>query len=210
MTGSRKRGARDRSISDDEAALWDTVAATAKRLRLKPRVVAHEVPDADAVPARRAAKDRAAAPADAKRKPVRGEPAAKPPPVRAAAPVPLADFDRRTARRIAAGRIEIEARLDLHGERQSTAHGLLRQFLRDQQARGRRTVLVITGKGQRGADDEAARPLMDSGGGRGVLKRQVPLWLGEPDLRGVVLSYTQAAPRHGGDGALYVHLRRAG
>jgi DNA-nicking Smr family endonuclease len=37
----------------------------------------------------------------------------------------------------------------------------------------------------------------------------VPRWLEEPDLRAVVLSYTQAGPRHGGAGALYVRLRKS-
>jgi DNA-nicking Smr family endonuclease len=38
----------------------------------------------------------------------------------------------------------------------------------------------------------------------------VPQWLAEPEFRTIVLSYTAASIRHGGEGALYVRLRRLG
>ena len=120
-------------------------------------------------------------------------------------PPPLAAFERRKARRIATGQLEIDARLDLHGARQSEAHGQLRAFLVDCAARGLTTVLIITGKGARMAasrDDASDRP------DYGVLRRMVPHWLADPDLRRLVVSHTGAAIKHGGDGALYVHLRR--
>jgi phosphoribosyl-ATP pyrophosphohydrolase len=121
--------------------------------------------------------------------------------------VPLADFDRRQARRIATGKLEIEARIDLHGMRQSDAAARLRAFLFDAHARGLKTVLVITGKG-----GEAPRGdyMAESFGEkvRGVLRRSVPGWLDGPELRTVVLGYTTAGVRHGGEGALYVQLRR--
>ena len=122
---------------------------------------------------------------------------------------PLADFDRRKARQIASGKIEIDARIDLHGMRQRDARARLRAFLLDAHAAGHKTVLVITGKGggERPADYLGALLGEQQ---RGVLKRSVPRWLEEPDLRAVVLSYTQAGPRHGGDGALYVQLRKRG
>ena len=73
------------------------------------------------------------------------------------------------------------------------------QFLRRGQARGSKVVLVITGKGARGGDD---------GGGRGVLKRMVPLWLQSPEFRDLILGFEPAAISHGGEGALYVSLRK--
>lgn len=121
----------------------------------------------------------------------------------------LAQFDTRKARKIKAGRIEIEARLDLHGMRQAEAHSALRSFLLRSQARKLKWVLVITGKGTFARDGDAH----DSPGGdwgappRGVLRRNVPMWLAEPELRAVVVSYTPAAVHHGGDGALYIQLR---
>ena len=120
---------------------------------------------------------------------------------------PLADLDRRKVRQIGAGKIAIDARIDLHGERQRDARSLLRGFLFDAYARGCRTVLVVTGKGGKEAPDRLAGLLGEAQ--RGVLRRNVPLWLAEPDLRAVVLGYTEAAIRHGGAGALYVQLRKA-
>jgi len=121
----------------------------------------------------------------------------------------LAQFETRKARKIRAGRIDIEARLDLHGMRQSQAHGALRAFLLRSQARKLKWVLVITGKGTFARDSDNRDPL---GGDwdappRGVLRRNVPMWLAEPELRSVVVSYTTAAVHHGGDGALYIQLR---
>lgn len=126
----------------------------------------------------------------------------------------LARFDTRKARKIRAGRIEIEARLDLHGMRQAQAHGALRAFLLRSQARKLKWVLVITGKGTF-ARDIGALETQTSGFAdwdtpqRGVLRRNVPIWLSEPDMRAVVVSYTTAAVHHGGEGALYIQLRSA-
>jgi DNA-nicking Smr family endonuclease len=36
----------------------------------------------------------------------------------------------------------------------------------------------------------------------------VPRWLAEPPLRGLVIGCQPASPRHGGDGALYILLKR--
>ena len=121
-------------------------------------------------------------------------------------PAPLADFERRKARQIASGKIEVDARIDLHGLRQRDAHTQLRSFLVEAHARGLKTVLVITGKG----GDEPADRFDDLAGERqrGVLRRNVPHWLEEPELRAIVLSFTQAGARHGGAGALYVQLRK--
>ena len=102
--------------------------------------------------------------------------------------------------RIARGRHDIDGRLDLHGMTQAEAHDALFGFLRAKQARGAKVLLIITGKGARGGDD---------GGGRGVLKRMVPLWLGKPECRSLVVGFEAAAIGHGGEGALYVSLRKA-
>ena len=124
---------------------------------------------------------------------------------RAAQPPDLSTFDRNSARKIRIGRIEIEARVDLHGLRQDEAHAMLRAFLFRSQSRGLRYVLVITGKGKTTSiSDRSSRDIERE---RGVLKRNVPRWLEEPDIRSIVVSYTTAAIHHGGEGAIYVHLR---
>jgi DNA-nicking Smr family endonuclease len=111
---------------------------------------------------------------------------------------PVGGLDRRKMRKIASGRVEIEARLDLHGLFQQEAHAALRRFLLSSSTRGMRHVLVITGRGSRTARNSEVG---------GVLRRNVPLWLSGPDLREVVISYATAHVRHGGEGALYVTLR---
>jgi DNA-nicking Smr family endonuclease len=118
---------------------------------------------------------------------------------------PLARFDERQRRKLSRNAAPIEARLDLHGMRQREAHNALRAFLRSCAARGLRHVLVITGKG---ASEGHSRDYLGQDE-RGILRRVVPQWLAEPGLREIVVSYTAAHSRHGGHGALYVHLRKS-
>ncbi len=124
------------------------------------------------------------------------------PPVARVAPAtqPAGGLDRRSADRLRRGMRPIEARLDLHGMTQEAAHRALSRFILAGVADRLRTVLVITGKG--------ARVDPSDGSGRGVLRRAVPLWLEEPALAAHILATAPARPQHGGDGALYVLLRR--
>ena len=110
----------------------------------------------------------------------------------------LARLEDRTLRRLARGLSEVDARLDLHGMRQERAYSALVSFLRRAQARGARLVLVITGKG------------FGEGERRGVLRHSVPEWLSRPDLRDLIVGFSEAGRRHGGGGALYVQIRRRG
>ena len=87
------------------------------------------------------------------------------------------------------GRLDPEARLDLHGTTQASAYRALLRFLVDAQAGGKSLVLVITGKG-------------------GVLRTRLPLWLGQAELRPLVVGMSEANVRHGGSGAFYVALRK--
>ena len=109
-----------------------------------------------------------------------------------------------TLERLARGRANIDARIDLHGLTQAEAHAALLRFLHRAQAEGARFVLVITGKGT----PATAGTQHPASGERGVLRRQVPLWLGLPEFRSCVLGFDGAHVGHGGDGALYVRLRR--
>ncbi|AUX74632.1 Smr/MutS family protein [Sinorhizobium fredii] len=104
-------------------------------------------------------------------------------------------IERPVKRKLAKGRLALEARIDLHGMIQSEAHGFLLQFLLKAHERGLRHVLVITGKGT-------------SFGSDGALKRAVPLWFALPEFRPLISSYEPAARNHGGEGALYVRLAR--
>jgi len=109
-------------------------------------------------------------------------------------------LDRRLTQRLARGRTAIDARIDLHGLTQAEAFAQLTAFLRRARRDGARTVLVITGKGAIGDPEGPAR---------GVLRRQVPLWLSASGLREGVIAFAPAHAEHGGSGALYVRLRRA-
>jgi DNA-nicking Smr family endonuclease len=99
--------------------------------------------------------------------------------------------------RVARGREAIDARMDLHGLTQAEAHAALARFLHSASGRGARLVLIITGKGGRSGGSE-----------RGVLRRQVPHWLALPEFRDLVIGFEDAHLAHGGEGALYVRLRR--
>lgn len=115
---------------------------------------------------------------------------------------PLTTMDRRALRKVKSGRRDIDGVLDLHGLTQAAAHDALQSFLYRKQREGASLVIIITGKGAGGAFDDPDRE-------RGVLRRMVPHWLRLPDLRPLILGFETAATHHGGEGALYVRLRRA-
>lgn len=104
-------------------------------------------------------------------------------------------------RRLAKGRLPIDATLDLHGMSQEQAHGALLHFISSRAARGDRTVLLITGKGLKKTGYLQIEQ-------RGILRHAVPRWLAEPPLAALVAGVDAAHTGHGGEGALYVRLRR--
>ena len=112
------------------------------------------------------------------------------------------NMDAKAFSRLKRGKLVPEARIDLHGMTLDQAHPALSRFVMTSHARGMRLVLVITGKGSR---EDPYDPMPHR---RGVLKRQVPMWLRQPPLAQVVLQTAEAHIRHGGSGAYYVYLRR--
>ena len=116
--------------------------------------------------------------------------------IRQPAPPPVQgrEVDGRTAQRLARGKLPVEGTLDLHGMTQQEARAALTRFIKSSHSRGRRCVLVITGKGAQG------KP--------GVLRTRVPEWLEEEPLGSLVLRTAQAKQQDGGLGAFYVLLRR--
>lgn len=205
----RHAGQRGRNLSDEDATLWEHAAkslAPLKRGKARVHATAEteiaERPHIAKPPSRH--EDSAAKIAGSKKP--HADPAHVPVKQR---PAPALNvFDAKTARKVRTGRTEIDARVDLHGLRQSEAHAELRRFLISCYGRGLRLVLVITGKGMpsRNASNDIGEPLFGREE-RGILKRSVPTWLAEPELRAIVVSYTTASVRHGGEGALYLHLR---
>jgi DNA-nicking Smr family endonuclease len=180
---------RKRSLSEEERTLWESVAKQTRPLRKKSR----------------AAKPHHTAPVE--ETPAAAQPAASPKPLPSARvpristpelPPPLAPIGRRERSQLSRGRKEIEARLDLHGMTQTRAHRALSGFLQRAHSEGLTFVLVITGKGKMGVEAE-----------RGVLRRQVPQWLNLPEFRTLVVGFEEAHIGHGGQGALYVRIRRS-
>lgn len=180
---------RSRRLSDDEATLWRHV--TRSILPLPGHELSDEKPDLKSEPPQ----EKPAPPVSSPIVAAERRPLALP---------PLAPLERRQMRDLRRGLERIDARIDLHGMRQAQAHGALRAFLLRAHAEGARMVLVVTGKGSTKA--VVADPFDE----RGVLRRVVPQWLGLPDMRPVVLGFSQASREHGGDGAIYVRLRRKG
>jgi DNA-nicking Smr family endonuclease len=182
-------GKRDTELETD-AELWARVARSARPLR-KAATVA---PAAAPKPRAKAAPKQSSPPAKA-----------SPKAVPKSAPIPRGEaLDRQTARQLARGRLAVEARLDLHGMRQRDAHAALRKFLKWAQRKEYRNVLIVTGKG---TPADTSRPFYEADE-RGVLRQAVPHWLAAPDLDNVVVSYSEAPRRLGGEGALYVRLRK--
>jgi DNA-nicking Smr family endonuclease len=179
----KKKVVQDEFATLEDRILWETVAKTARPLKGKEKpTFLIDAPEQPA-PLHPSASEKA-------------KPAASPAPKPALQPAHrLHPIDRPTHRKIAKGRVVIEARIDLHGLTQSGAYGLLLGFLQRAHLRKLRHVLVITGKGS-------------SLGSDGVLRQAVPLWFATPPFRILVNGYEDAARNHGGTGAIYVRMRR--
>jgi DNA-nicking Smr family endonuclease len=183
---------RRRQVSDEEQALWQAITRSVLPLKRRrkhaagPKLAVETKPKPTPRLPTSLVHALAANP----------KPAPKPIPKPTPKDPGLVPIDRRSRQKLTRGTQAIDARLDLHGRTQDEAHVVLLRFLQRAQGNGAKTVLVITGKGGR------------SDTGRGVLKRQVPMWLALPEFRTLVVGFGDAAIGHGGEGALYVRVRR--
>jgi len=128
------------------------------------------------------------------------------PKVAAPQPPKFSGIDGGTDRALRKGALAPDARLDLHGMTEKAAHRALVTFVRSAGARDLRLLLIVTGKG---AADPHDAPFDLGARKRGVLKTMTPRWLRESELAPFVADIRAAHRRHGGDGALYVYLRKA-
>lgn len=204
---------RRRFLTEEETTLWQRVARSARRLQPSPDPSADirtgPVPDPEAAPP--AVRKRTMPPLPpvtmaqaitAKAAPKVALDLAEPVSTELArAPVRM---DRSAHTRMMRGKLEPEARIDLHGMTLAQAHPVLTGFVMQAHARGLRLVLVITGKGRNQPDDDLG-PMPRRAG---ALKHEVPQWLRSGPLRPLVLEVREAHRSHGGTGAYYVYLRR--
>ncbi|HHB80247.1 MAG TPA: DNA mismatch repair protein MutS [Aliiroseovarius sp.] len=182
---------KPRNLSPEERALWERVAGQTERLG----------------PVQRGALPQSVLPKPVSKPPKKppiapfqiGAKATKTAPAPGAGRAAPISMDAKAYRKMKSGKLAPEARLDLHGHTLDQAHPRLVGFIETSAARKLRLVLVITGKGRVGSDTNPipSRP--------GVLRRQVPHWLRSMPA---VLEITEASRNHGGEGALYVYLRK--
>jgi len=178
-----------RRVTPDELELWRHVARSVRPIKSRRRAAAPKE-EAPSAPAPKSKAGKPAAPVAA--------PKLKPP-----APAKRHELthglshgiDRRQAARFRKGKLAIDGTIDLHGRTQQVAHDDLLAFLKRAHAAGKRNLLVVTGKGMTNSKV-------------GILRQAVPRWLNEPAFRSLVLAFDYAEPQHGGEGALYVLVKR--
>jgi DNA-nicking Smr family endonuclease len=183
-----------RRVTPDELDLWRHVAQSVRPIKSRRRARQQK----EEAPGTPPAKAKAGKPAPTASAPPKPQPAAP------AKPHELTHglshgIDRRQAARFRKGKLAIEGTIDLHGRTQQDAHDELLAFLKREHAAGKRSVLVVTGKGMTQGKTVPKT---------GILRQAVPRWLNEPPFRALVLAFDYAEPRHGGEGALYVLVKR--
>ena len=188
---------RDKDLSAEDRRLWARVKGSVKPQRRSkaPFEAGRPPPLADVQhPSGKPRRTARPAPAPAPTQ-IPVDPVPKPmPPLRPRGQAEA--LEPRRQRRLARERDSIDARLDLHGYGRFEAQDVLTAFLLRSQARGDRAVLIITGQGRRG--------------GSGIIRASMHEWLAAPALRAIISGFAPAARKHGGDGAMYVTLRRVG
>jgi DNA-nicking Smr family endonuclease len=188
-----------RGLSPEEAALWRRVAATVTPLHPKPVTapVVASVPEANA--------PQSAPPAPAKR--IKGRmppPRVAPPPVATPTrPLTTNGLDSTWDRKLTKGAIDPDVTIDLHGMTLAIAHDRLNGGIAQALAMGARVILLIAGKHRPHSDHD------QRGERRGAIRAKLLDWLAASPHAGRIAAVRAAQPRHGGDGAVYIVLRKA-
>lgn len=182
-----------RRLTADERAVWAQVARTVKPLDPAP-VAAPAEPEAPPAPPlpeppRRKVKGRVPPPLPPRPAPVRSRPDTP------------QNLDGSWEKRIAKGTLAPDFSLDLHGANLDQAYTRLMHGLVQARAMDARVVLVVTGK---------ARPVdaADRGNARGAIRAKIADWLAASGHASDIVAIRGAHRRHGGQGALYLVLRK--
>lgn len=193
------------TLGPEDEALWRSVVKKTKPLTKRPKAPAapQKPQEVEKPKAEKKLPQRRVKPSPPPEPEIRVSKVAKP-----------GGLERGLADKLRRGKLRPDGRLDLHGFRQEEAHQALIGFLTRAQARDKRLVLVITGKGDAyysggggdsGDDDEGNDSTARQSG---ILRRMLPMWLDEPPLRPLIAGFQPAHRHDGGDGAFYIHIRK--
>ncbi|MWV27053.1 Smr/MutS family protein [Aurantiacibacter rhizosphaerae] len=182
-----------RGLSAEESALWSKVAATVKPLETRPAPRPETVKPAPPAPIAQPKRLKGRVPAPLPRKPAT--------PVPAPSPKASPGLDSHWERRLARTGTDPDFTLDLHGHTLEQAYRRLDAGLMQAKAMNARLVLVVTGK---------SRPVdaADRGERRGAIRAKILDWLAAGAHASDIAAIRKAHRRHGGEGALYLVLRR--
>jgi DNA-nicking Smr family endonuclease len=173
--------------------------ASVRPIRARARSAAPAVAKPAAVVRAESAAPRPAPAAASARKPAapqaRTAPIAAPP-----RPKPGTTLDGSWDKQLSRGLVSPDRSIDLHGHNLASAHALLDSALEQAVREGDRVVLLVTGKPPL---PSSARPHA-----RGAIRAAVGDWLAGSRHAGAIAAVRGAHPRHGGNGALYIILRR--
>ncbi|HEY1124491.1 MAG TPA: Smr/MutS family protein [Sphingobium sp.] len=181
-----------RRLSPEEQALWKAVARTVRPLR-RPKAIIPPVADEVAPKVEAAASPRVRGRVPPVR---RVEPPARP------RPAPVSVLDSSWEKKIRGGQLVPDLSIDLHGLNLATAHLRLERLLAEAVVNDARVLLVVTGK------PRSHRPLPGESGKRGAIRAEIGDWLARSAYASRIASVRSAHLRHGGEGALYIILRR--
>lgn len=213
MAGGKNKtakGLHGRGLRRDEADLWSKITTGVKPLRDRP-VNAGPAPAPPAILKKPIPRAKQLDPKQTgPKQPTKTlPPLAKP---RPSSTVPSSrTIDASLRRRLKRGQVAPDARLDLHGHTQATAHQALVHFINGSQAAGCRVVLIITGKGGSSYTRHTlhSSDFFHAPERKGVLRQGTLAWLAGPPLSDKIVGVHPAHPHHGGGGAIYVVLRRS-
>ena len=103
------------------------------------------------------------------------------------------------------GKVKIDRKIDLHGYSLSKAYEILKKEIKNTYEKNKRCILVVTGKGLHlNKDSEEEKPKLF----HGKIKNSIVAWINDESIKNYVLTYQDAGFENGGDGAIFIYLRK--
>lgn len=179
-----KHNRKKRDLSQQELALWSKATVNTRRMTVDTLIPVRVMPKIAAQPCNEHGSN------------------VIPTPTLNPSTTPYLKIEKGYKSKILKGDLPIDATLDLHGFTQVAAHARLKSFILNAQARHARLVRVITGIGRKRNEQSPGSSEM------GILRKAVPVWLMQADIRHAIIGFENAHARHGGEGALYIRIRQ--